>query len=130
VIIVATSFAFTKTDIHGIVGLFILFVILAHIPMVFTLVENTENVENSNEETAEIDTRVTVPAVDHKGHDLDHDLQANEMQASAARVFGLNTPAQQLFPFNAHASAGVNSRVLHTLPRQRRGALTGNGLYY
>jgi hypothetical protein len=111
IVIVATSLAFSHSDVHGTAGLFILFIIIVHIPPVFGL--EFETLGRWFTPTAKPQSPATTLVVDP----VDGEQR-------------VSMPDFKAFPFNAAASSGINSRVSQTLPRQRRGASTDSGVFY
>ena len=113
IMIVATSIAFSNSDIHGTTGLFILFITLVHIPLVVML------------EFATPEKSTPVAVVLPKVEPFTPPGSKPGGSASGSRI-----PNMHAFPFNAAASSGINSRVTPTLPRQRRGLSTESDLFY
>ena len=113
IVIVATSLAFSHSDVHGTAGLFIIFIIIVHIPPVFGMEFETLGLWFT-------------PAANPDANAHVHVL-SDDSEKEAQRI---SIPDFQAFPFNAAASTGLNSRVLPTLPRQRRGASTDSGVFY
>lgn len=112
-VIVCTAIAFSNSDIHGTAALFVIFIIVAHIPLIFRL-----------------DWGGIFSEWFKKTPTIDSDQTAIAVRPNPIDEKRLFMPSLQPFPFNAAASAGINSRVMQTLPRQRRGVSTDRGSFY